>query len=102
MANSDSTGYTLQGFIEWVEIWEKNEPMSAVSTELRYAVLDWIISRGTDPYAGASRETVAPNYWFAKVPQTFHDGQMVVCAFYVYEETRTVRCDLISTLSLPV
>lgn len=85
-----------------MEIWEKNEPISAISGDRRYAVLDWMISRGTDPYAGARREDVAENYWLAKIPQTFHDGQMVVCTFYVYEETRTVRCDMLVTLSLPV
>lgn len=102
MANSDSSGYTLQGFKEWLEIWEKNEPISAVSTDRRIAVLDWIISRGGDPYAGARRETGAPNQWLAKIPRTLHDGQMVVCVFYIYEATKTVRCDMLVTLGLPI
>lgn len=102
MANSDPSGYTLKGFKEWLEIWEKTEPSSAVSTDLRIAVLDWIISRGGDPYAGARRENGAPNQWLAKIPRTFHGGQWVVCTFYIYEETKTVRCDMLTTLSPPI
>lgn len=102
MASSDSSGYTLQGFKEWMEIWEKNEPISAVSTDRRIAVLAWMVSRGADPYAGARREDVAPNCWLAKIPGTFHGGQMVVCTYFIYEETRTVRCDMLTTLALPI
>ena len=102
MANSDPSGYTLQGFKEWMEIWEKNEPSSAVSADRRIAVLDWMVSRGADPYAGARRESGAPNQYLAKIPGTFHGGQVVVCTFYVYEETRTVRCDMLTTLSPPI
>lgn len=102
VANSDSSGYTLQGFQEWMEIWEKNEPSSAVSTSRRIAVLEWMVSRGADPYAGARREHGAPNQWLAKIPGTLHDGHMVVCTFYIYEATKTVRCDMLTTLGLPI
>jgi hypothetical protein len=101
VTTSEATPYKLEGFIEWMEIWEKNEPISAISGQRRIAVLDWIMSRYSDPYAGARREPVAENYWSAKIPWTLHDGQMVVCCFWVYEETRRVVCDQLTTLGLP-
>lgn len=102
MASSDASPYKLEGFIEWMEIWEKNEPISAISDQRRIAVLEWIMSRFNDPYAGARRESVGDNYWFAKIPWTFHDGQVVVCAFWIYEDSRRVVCDQLGTLSWPV
>jgi hypothetical protein len=102
VATSDASGWKLEGFTEWMELWEKNEPISAVSTQRRIAVIDWILSRHSDPYAGARREPPAENYWFAKIPGTLHDDQIVVCSFWIHEEGRRVVCDLLSTLSLPV
>ncbi|MGA4989847.1 hypothetical protein [Nonomuraea bangladeshensis] len=102
MPANNASQYKLEGFLEWMEIWEKNEPISAVSDQRRIAVLDWIMSRYSDPYAGARREPVAENYWFAKIPWTLHDGQVVVCNFWIYEAERRVVCDQIGTLGWPV
>lgn len=101
MASKDTSEYKLLGFKEWLEIWEKNEPLSAISGDRRVAVLNWMLSRGTDPYAGARRESVAPNCWSAKIPGTVHNGQVVVCTYFIYEATGTVRCDMLVTLGLP-
>lgn len=94
--------WKLDGFLERLELWEKNEPVSAVDGDIRLVVAAWIMSRCTDPYKGARREEVADNYWFSPVPGTEHDGQIVCCSYWVEESTRTIRCDLFATLSLPV
>lgn len=98
----DGTEWKLEGFLDRVELWEKNEPASAAIDTVRLAVLDWIMSRYVDPYQGVRREPGFDNFWFGPIPGTEHDGQVVCCSYWIQEATRTVRCDLIQTLSSPV
>ncbi|HEV2888170.1 MAG TPA: hypothetical protein VGX49_14755 [Jatrophihabitans sp.] len=70
---------------------------------LRKPVLDWTFTRFDDPYAGFRRMVeVGPNYWWGQVPGTIHNGSVVVCGYWVFEESRRVRCDSFATLSLPL
>ena len=73
------------------------------SEALRRIVLDWTFSRYDDPYAGFSRKVeVGPNFWWGPVPGTIHNGSVVVCGYWIFEEDRRVRCDNFATLSLPL
>lgn len=66
-------------------------------------VTEWIVERADDPYAGVKRRTeVATNYWFGSVPGSREGNHVVVCGYWIYEETRSVRCDNIATLGLPI
>ncbi|MER5647277.1 hypothetical protein [Streptosporangium sp. NPDC002524] len=94
--------WTLVGFMERLELWEKNEPASAALDHVRWAILPWIMERQADPYKNVQREAEVPNLWFGKIAGTEHDGQIVCCSYWIEEHTRTVRCDLFSTLSMPV
>lgn len=94
--------WKLEGFLEWLEIWEKNEPVSAVDGDRRLIVAAWIMDRCADPYDGVRRDPHMPNLWFGGIPGTEHDGQIVCCSYWVDQSTRTISCDIISTLSLPI
>lgn len=98
----DGAGWSLENFTECLEIWEKNEPSSAVHNDLRLIVIDWIMGRHSDPYKGVRREPGFDNLWFSSIPNTQHDGQVVCCAYWIFEATHTVKCDSIGTLSMPV
>ncbi|MEV4525369.1 hypothetical protein [Streptosporangium sp. NPDC049304] len=84
-----------------LDIWELNEPASAARKEVLRAVVDWALDRHTDPYQGAARVEGFPNLWRSRIPDTWHEEQMVFCQFWIEETTRTVRFDMFSTLSLP-
>lgn len=92
--------WTLQGFLERLDTWiAESQPPDPV----RRTVTAWIFSRMIDPYKGVSREPGFENLWFGTVPNSQHrDGQVVVCAYWILEQERTVRCDSFATLPLPV
>jgi hypothetical protein len=70
---------------------------------IRRAVVEWIVDAADNVYAAARRHPeIGSNYWRVNVPKSQHDGQIVTCCFWVEEETRTVTCDTIATLSLPL
>lgn len=54
--------------------------------------------------AGMRREPDFPNLWFGPIPGTYDavTGSVVVCSLWVEESTRTVRCDRVGTLQLPL
>lgn len=80
----------------WLDLEQPDLP-------IRIAVAEWILSVADDAYAGACRQPdVGVNYWLAKIPNTYRAGRAVVCTFRIDEETRTVTCDMIATLSMPL
>lgn len=91
--------WRLEGFVERLEIWGA-EPDA--TDELRRFVTMWIFTRFEDPYQGVERSPDAPNLWFGQIPGTVHDESVVVCAYWIFESDRTVRCDNFATLSLPL
>jgi len=99
---ADRLEWQLIGFDEWLEIWELNEPASGALDALRFVVISWILSRGDDPYKDAQPDPAAPGLWFAEIPGSYHDGQVVVCTYWIEETTHTVRCIMLGTLSWPV
>ncbi|NUW31468.1 hypothetical protein HTZ77_08525 [Nonomuraea sp. SMC257] len=98
----DRADWELAEFVERLDLWEKTEPASAALADVCLAVTRWIMNRCEDPYRGAERQDDFDNLWFAAIPGTLHDGQVVCCSYWIEETTRTVRCDLISTLTWPV
>ncbi|MCW2525484.1 MAG: hypothetical protein JWM76_344 [Pseudonocardiales bacterium] len=66
-------------------------------------VVAWIEQQLEQPYRGGVRRqaNIAPNLWFGKIPGTLRDGSDVTCSYWIYEETRTIRCDSIGTLARP-
>lgn len=92
--------WRLLGFEDALDTWIAIE---APSVDLRFVVTEWIVGRADDPYAGVKRRTeVATNYWFGSVPGSREGNHVVVCGYWVDEETRSVRCDNIATLGLPI
>jgi hypothetical protein len=101
---SGGAGWTLVGFAEHIEIWEKN---GASPNDLTMIVADWIMNRHNDPYAGVRRETGPEgqfdNLWFGPIPGTVRaDGLVVCCSYWINESTKEVRCDSIASLHWPV
>lgn len=94
--------WLLDQFDVALAIWERNEPASAAYSHVRRAVKGWIDSRVDGPYKGARRERESDNLWFAEIPGTRHDGQTVVCSFWIREKIHTVVCNQINTLNWPV
>lgn len=96
--------WTLQDFLLRFDIWaEQEHPLD----ELRVHVLDWIFSRTSDPYADARRAPGFADYWHAVVPHSEHfddhgERCAVVCHYWLDPTARTVRCDGIASLSLPL
>jgi hypothetical protein len=69
---------------------------------MRFVVTEWTVGRADDPYVGVGRRIeVATNYWFGATGSREGD-QIVVCGYWIDEETRSVRCDSIATLGLPI
>jgi hypothetical protein len=92
--------WKLEGFLDRLDTWEKIE---SPSDDLRLIVTAWIMTRYDDPYQGVRRESGFPNLWFGVVPHSDDGaGNVVVCAFWIEESRRTVRCDSFATLSLPL
>jgi hypothetical protein len=91
-------GWKLVGFLECLDAWAEREKPS---DDLRVIVTAWIMTRYDDPYQGVRREHRYPNLWFGAVPKSGHGlGYLVMCACWIEETTRTVRCDSFTTLSL--
>lgn len=90
--------WSLERFVErldqWVEVEQPPEPV-------RVAVTRAIFTRMEDPYQGVRRVEGHDNYWFGVIPRSTHEGFVVTWSYRIFEAARTVRCDMISTLSAP-
>lgn len=92
--------WTLQDFLLRFDQWADQE---SPSDDLRLEVIAWILSRAEDPYQGVRRESGFDNLWYGSIPSTHHDrDQVVVCAYWIHEQSRTVRCERFGSLSLPI
>lgn len=96
---SDARGWSLEGFEEALDIWAERE---SADVDLRLVVTAWIFSRHDDPYVGVRREAGFDNLWFGPIPASLRAQKVVVCSYWITESTRTIRCDSIATLSLPI
>ncbi len=96
--------WILQDFLPRLDEWvQQEQPLD----ELRVHVLDWIFTRMRDPYADARRVSGFADYWHAVVPNSGHfddraERCAVLCLYWVDDAGRTVRCDRIASLSLPL
>lgn len=96
--------WILLDFLPRLDDWNAQEhPLD----ELRVLVIDWLFTRMRDPYADARRIAGFADYWQAVVPDSAHfddhgEWSAVVCLYWVDPAARTVRCDRIASLSLPI
>lgn len=94
------TPWTLQDFLLRLDQWASQE---GASPDLRLEVTAWIFSRADDPYQGVRRAPGFDNLWYGQIPHTVHESdQAVMCAYWVHEQSRTVRCDRFGTLRMPI
>lgn len=92
--------WTLENFLERFDAWVDLE---SPEDDLRCVVMAWILTRYDDPYQGVRRDSGFENLWFGAVPESGHEpGNVVTCAYWIKESSRTVRCDNVGTLSLPL
>jgi hypothetical protein len=96
---TEREAWTLEDFEPRLDQWIE---MEKPSDNLRILVTAWVLSRFDDPYAGVRREPDFDNLWFGPVPGSLQEGRVVVCSYWIFEASRTVRCDSIATLNLPV
>ena len=89
----------LQNFTDRLDAWIASQ---SPSLELRLQVTEWVLSRFDDPYQGVHREPGLDNYWLGIVPGSQEGDRVVTCLFWIFERTRTVRCDTFATLCLPL
>lgn len=93
-------GWNLAAFEEHIELWIQQE---APTDDLRLTVANWLLSRIDDPYLGMRRETDGhSNLWFGMIPGTRHGHSAVCCSYLIFEQTGTVRCNSLATLSWPM
>ncbi len=92
--------WQLNGFEDALDRWiSLDDP----SLDLRFLVTEWVLGRADDPYVGASRRLeIASNYWLAVVPESQEGDRVVTCTYWIDEQVRSVRCDMIATLSRPI
>jgi hypothetical protein len=97
-------GWNLAGFDDWLDIWINND---APDQDTRLHVAAWLVTRVDNPYDGMKREGVDeygmghPLLWGGWVPDTVWGSQGVYCSYLIFEETGTVRCNSLATLSWP-
>lgn len=93
--------WKLEGFLESLDDWAEREHPNE---ELRRLVTAWLLTRFDDPYQGVTRQEGFDNLWFGPVPESDRggDGTVVTCSYWIYESSRTVRCDNFGTLNLPL
>lgn len=91
--------WTLEGFEACLDAWIAIEhPVIDLSS----VVTAWVISRFDDPYQGVRREPGFDNLWFGPVPSSGDGRATPSPARWIEERTRTVRCNIIATLSQPI
>jgi hypothetical protein len=90
--------WNLSEFDEWIDRWIEQE---SPDVELRLAVRAWLLSRLEDPYQGVRREPGFENLWSCTVPGTRRGWTAVVCSYFIFELTGTIRCNSLATLSWP-
>ena len=90
--------WKLVRFLEVMDAWIERE---APDDDTRLVVIDWVMNRYDDPYRGMRREPGLPNLWYGPVPGTESDDTVVVCSYWIFESTRTVRCNDICALRQP-
>ncbi len=97
---SAQASWKLEGFEECLDRWiALEQPV----VDLRFVVLEWVLTRADDPYKGVRRQAGFDNLWFGPVPRSGDGrGNAVACAYWVEERPRTVRCDSIATLAQPI
>lgn len=99
MADSGAP-WTPEDFETCIQTWDELEHPP---DDLRLWVVEWIFTRLDDPYQGVKREPGFANLWWGVVPGTLHDdGMVVVCSYWIVEETHVVRCESVASLSFPV
>jgi len=92
--------WTLENFLERFDAWAE---LQCPTQDLRCIVMNWIMTRDEDPYQGVRREGGHPNLWVGRIPNSRDGfGHVVVCSYWIKESSRTVSCNLVSTLSLPL
>lgn len=92
--------WTLAAFEDCLDAWIYQDNPEAA---LRSVVTAWILSRFEDPYVGVMREPGFANLWYGAIPGSLHaTDHVIVCAYWVYEGSRTVVCESFASLSLPV
>lgn len=101
---TDQPPWTLIDFLPKLDAWIDTE---RPTDELRVLVTDWIFTRITDPFANARRVPGFADYWQAVVPGSDHfddfaERSGVVCLYWLDVRERSVRCDRIASLSLPI
>jgi hypothetical protein len=90
----------LENFLDRFDAWAE---LQCPTQDLRCIVLDWIVARGEDPYQGVRRVEGSSNLWFGRIPNSRDgSGRVVVCSYWIEESSRTVRCNIFGTLSLPL
>lgn len=91
--------WRLERFDDGLSSWiASHSPQQSI----RLAVVSWVCTLYDDPYRARRQLDVGQNYWWARVPGTFHDEHQVVCGYWIFEAERTVRCDSFATLSVPL
>lgn len=92
--------WTLEAFTERFAMWvERENP----SRDVRRVVGAWIVGRYENPYEGVRRNAeIGANYWWGPVPGSEHAGTVVAVTYWIFEDRRLVRCDMISTLNAPI
>ena len=92
--------WTLKRFEECLDRWiETRDP----GEDLSYLVTEWILTRQDEPYRGVARDGQVDNLWYCNaIPGTAHgDHEVVVCSYFIYEQSHVVMCASIETLSWP-
>lgn len=98
--SSPRSAWELDRFLDCFDRWVDLEKPDQ---DLRHRVLGWVFTRYDDPYQGMQRQLEAPNLWFGKIPGTYDGhGEAVCCSYWISETTRTVVCDSIATLPMPI
>jgi hypothetical protein len=101
---NEASDWVLLDFLPKLDEWVAAE---TPRDDVRIVVTDWIFTRVADPFANARRVEGFPDYWQAVVPDSEHlDDNVelcgVVCLFWIDVRGRSVRCDRIASLSLPI
>jgi hypothetical protein len=89
---SDGPRWKPDGFENAIDAWVYSD---LPSDDVQQAVWDWVLDQMSNPYRGMEHDDAEANLWFGPIPGTRSGLVVVTCSYWILEQQRVVRADII-------